>query len=364
MITFSHPLMLLLIIPGALLVSAFVLIQQKLIAFLKEKVSQRFLHRLTAYSPMMLAIHTVMISLMFLFIVIASAGPLSRDVKKAKSLNPPLVIVIDSSFSMFAADILGSDGEDYIPRYQLVRDIAIQLVDALPDTPIGLMSFSGEMVIHAPPTLDHDALRIYIKNMQIHNFENTGTDFTKALDGLLFIHESHKKEGLQALILSDGERQMDGDFKDSLDAVKKRGIVIHTIACGTKSGGNVELYEPSDVYQFKETKEVALTFTSYREDKVLKRISKTSGGSFQIQSGPGNIEKLLLNIESGKRKVYVRDENERKDISWIFIFLFLLTFISEALFFDSKSALNLAEKTQAFSFSKTIFNRHKSGVKK
>jgi Ca-activated chloride channel family protein len=155
-----------------------------------------------------------------------------------------VILVIDTSRSMHASDIKPSR---LVAAQQAVRTFLDKVPKRLR---VGLIAFSGEPVVAAPPTTDHNLVRESLAD--IGSLAGGGTAIGDALaaavqlgkqsvngsGNLADLRTSTPTHGLVSILfLSDGA-QTRGTLQpvDGAELARKAGIPVYTVALGTPNG--------------------------------------------------------------------------------------------------------------------------------
>lgn len=161
-----------------------------------------------------------------IFLLVFSLSGASLEVVSKVSDNS-FVIAIDSSQSMYADDVKPS-------RIDAAKQIASSFVDSSPiGTRFAIVSFSGNSLIEKEVSDNKNDLSFGINNIEISDVY--GTDIYEAVLTASKLLKSYDNKIL--ILLSDGQINV-GTIDDAIDLAKEDKIKIHTIALGTKEGGN------------------------------------------------------------------------------------------------------------------------------
>ena len=305
MILFDNPGVLLLMFPLLAAVLIYYMRQRRGFITLSSAVADRFLPCLSSFTKKRIVIHSTAVFIMGLLLVLAGAEPYTKGKVSAEVQEKTIVFLIDASFSMYANDVIEIEGVGKpADRKELATLIARSIMQTYPHYTYGLVSFSGVAAIHSPPTTDVEAVKSYLSTFKIHMFQKTGTDFNEALNTLLHFSERNPDEPFQVVLISDGEEKEGNDYDVTLSALASRGIVVHTVGVGTKSGGGIYVYNPKDLLLGKEKPEVIVEATSYRVDDDLEKIAEKTNGIFIVADSSGSIKKLITAI--GKNRIGYR----------------------------------------------------------
>ena len=213
------------------------------------------------------------LSLLVLFLLVLSLAGLNVNTLMDASTHS-FVIALDNSHSMEANDMSPD-------RMSAAKAAAIKFVDELPyNTRVGVMSFSGSSFIGQDISSDRTLIKSAIRNVEVSDV--AGTDLYEAvITGANLL----KGEDARAIILlSDGQINV-GDIDEAIKYLNTNKIMVHTIAVGTKEGGE----------------------TSYGLSKVdedsLKALSYNTRGQFFSAS---NDEELAQSFKSSIEKTQKR----------------------------------------------------------
>ncbi len=136
------------------------------------------------------------------------------------------VLALDNSKSMEADDLLPS-------RMVAAQSAAIQFVNDAPiGTRFGVISFSGNAFIEQGMTDRRVLVRSAIENIFVSDI--AGTDMAETVVTATNILQSEESKAI--IILSDGQINI-GSVPDLVEYANENGVLIHTIAVGTPSGG-------------------------------------------------------------------------------------------------------------------------------
>ena len=109
-------------------------------------------------------------------LIVILARPQVKDRWNTSSTEgTDIVIALDVSTSMLAKDLTPN-------RLERAKKVAQQFIDSRPNDKIGLVLFAGEALTGLPMTSDRDALKAYLKAVDVNQLE----DGTAIGDGVLF----------------------------------------------------------------------------------------------------------------------------------------------------------------------------------
>lgn len=142
-----------------------------------------------------------------------------------------LFILIDVSHSMLSEDSQPS-------RIYSAQTKAIEIVNKLPSSKIGLAKFAESLTLITPYTEDHQTITKFIRECNPDETRASGSDLGRALSSSISTLTHQNKEAHSILILSDGE--MHSNAVDSAaNLASDKNIKLFTVGVGTKAGGTI-----------------------------------------------------------------------------------------------------------------------------
>lgn len=343
MIEFENLWWALLLLPWAALLLLVMFSNSKAVAFIRENVHLRFQKKFTRYSKVTFILHFIFLFFLGGLLIASATGPYTTSQTSESRGAREVVLMLDASFSMFAQDNYFSEKEKFT-RFDAGKELLVKIVEAMPDTRFALVSFSGTSVIHSPATVDKAALVAFIKHMRIHNFDNTGSHFSKALTSA--IHLTHgKKEGVSILFLSDGEIPHDDSFDESLQVLAAQKVHVHTIGIGSEDGRVLQIFDPVDLREGKSKPEVIKEVETARDDDTLEKIADETDAEYFILNDGDNTEDIIETLlEEATTSVEVMVTG-KKDLSVYLTQLFLWLFLIEILLLTFNGSFKMNNAT-------------------
>ncbi|MEM7048173.1 MAG: VWA domain-containing protein [Acidobacteriota bacterium] len=328
MMRFTAPELLWLALPWLLFVGWFFRRQDLVVDWIDGHLAPRFRALFTRYRRASLRIHAIWVSLAGGALIVALAGPSTAGSGHADSRGD-VVLLIDASVSMKAVD--GELAGRRAPRLVQAREIARQLVRALPERRFGLVSFSGIATIHLPLTADHAVLDESLRVLEEHTFyQNTGSRFGPALDKALRYRQD--EGALQIVLLSDGEQPQEPDYHPVVKALAAAEVPVHTVAIGGLEGQERVIYDFRDIVAKKEKPGVLRRFTTRRVDHHLESIARHTDGIFRVasESSVADLAQAIDSYRGGRERVVTPEA--RRSFAGLCLAAFAVLFLLEGFY--------------------------------
>jgi len=196
-----------------------------------------------------------------------------------------LVIVIDTSKSMAATDVSPS---------RLARGVhaASSLIGRMEGDRIALVTFAGRPALACPLTLDHEAVQLFLDAVDVESVSVPGTALADALrEGVRALGpppaDGSEAKGRALLVISDGEDH-EGGVDEAVTALKRAGIVVYALGCGTEQGAPV----PEGSGAYKKDAEGKLV-TTRLDERPLRTLAVDTGGKYyRATAAEGEIEEV------------------------------------------------------------------------
>jgi len=191
----------------------------------------------------------------FVVILVLSLSGLTLN-KEVDASSFSFVIAIDSSESMGADDISPD-------RLSAAKKTAIEFIESSPyDSPMGVISFSGDSTIEQDLTRDKQNLKLAIEGIEVGRV--SGTDVYEAVFVSTNMLKSEKEKAV--ILISDGQINTENIY-DTIGYASDNEVLVHTIAIGTKEGG-----------------EFSFGFSKVDEDSLRGIAFNTGGKFFSVES--------------------------------------------------------------------------------
>jgi Ca-activated chloride channel family protein len=224
----------------------------------------------------------------------------SKQVMRAKSRN--VVVVLDVSRSMLAADVRPN-------RLERAKADIADLIDSLEGDRCALVAFRNNGVLLCPLTTDHGFLRSALESASPESASRGETDLGAGIRTALSALDPAADDHNAIILISDG-----GDLREqAMDATRlaaKRNIPIFTVGLGNRDTESTIPDAAGGVQQYK-----GGSVKTKLEDKTLSAIAKASGGRYVPLATAGTAETTLGAIyRRFLRQVAMKEQAEEEEM--------------------------------------------------
>lgn len=307
----------------------FARVQGSALGWIDDHVGPRFRRRLTAWSRGSARLHLTFLACLAALLAAAATGPGWLTGEARTKDGGRLLVAVDASASMLAADVRLRGEEEPSVRLQVARELTSELVAQLGDWEVAVASWSGVATVHTPLQKDVAVTQEAARGLRHHSlYRSTGSSFESILDLALRFHDP-EENGLQVLLISDGEMPKAERFDEALKALEEAAVVVHGVGLGGTRPVGMVVWDPKDLGKPEDERGVLKEFHTARVDEHLARIVGATGGRFvvpdleHIQGGEGAVAELAARWASWLRAVEVdagaeQRERARRDLTgWL-----------------------------------------------
>jgi Ca-activated chloride channel family protein len=299
---FLSPIYLLFLIPVALLVALYLIVQFRRKAYVARFSNVELLGSVAPRRPGWRRHLTFALLLVGLAVLSVGVAKPSAAVQVPRD-RATVVLAIDVSPSMEATDVLPT-------RIGAAKAAAKTFVGLLPPRiNLGLVDFGGAANLLVPPTLNRSQVKVQIDKMKLQNSTAIGEAIFTSLQSIqVFASQStakgDKPPPARIVLLSDGSNTVGRPLSQAIAAAKRASVSVSTIAFGTPTGtvsiqGHVQAV-PAD-------------------DDALRQIATSTGGSFHTAASEQELRSVYRDIGS-----QIGYTTVHRDISWRFMLTGLL----------------------------------------
>jgi len=209
-----------------------------------------------------------------------------------------VMLAVDVSLSMEATDVLPS-------RIAAAKSAAKTFVKIIPArVNLGLLSFAHDASVVVPPTVNRAQFVKGVDTLRLANYTAIGEAIFGSLQAISVFSQATTPNGGKApaariVLLSDGSNTVGRSVASAIQAARKAGVQVSTIAFGTKTG-TVESN--------------GQTIRVPADEDTLRRIAVDTGGSYHAAHSEQELRSVYKDIGS-----QIGYTTKRKNVSWRFL---------------------------------------------
>jgi Ca-activated chloride channel family protein len=305
-VSLHSPGWLLLLVPLALLIGAYLLVQRRRGRYAVRFTNLELLDKVAPRRPgWRRHVPAAAFCGTLALLVVGFARP-TTEVQVPRE-RATIVVAFDVSASMEATDVEPT-------RFEAAQRAALAFVDQLPERfNAGLVPFSGSATVAVPPTTDRGALRSAIERLTTGEGTAIGEAVVAARDAVRILDREAETKPPPAhiVLLSDGSNTTGRSVESAAREAAGDKIPVSTIAYGTESG-TIDL--PSG-----DTVSVPV------DGPALRGLASSTGGDFHEAATGEELQEVYEDIGSS-----VGHRTEEREIWQWFVAAGLLTALATA----------------------------------
>jgi len=258
--------------------------------------------------------------LSMLILIFSASGPqIGTRLAPLDRKGIDLVFAVDVSTSMNAEDVKPS-------RLEKAKFEISQMIRQLKGDRISRIVFAGSSHMYLPLTTDYEAARLFLDQIDTNMIPTQGTALSSALQtGLSAFTEDESKYKVLVLV-TDGEDH-EGQAIDLASKASDRGMIIHTVGVGTKSGSLIPVIGKNGIREYKRDN-TGILVTSILNENILNEIANAGNGTYvRFDNKPANFRSIMNAIDSMEKrslKSHIYSEYEDRFQSFAFISMGLM----------------------------------------
>lgn len=203
--------------------------------------------------------------------------------EEARQKGLDIVVAIDTSRSMLAADIVPS-------RLERARLAALDLMTLARRDRLGLVAFAGTAFLQCPLTLDDEAFRQSLNALSTEIIPQGGTALNEALETAKKAFDASNDNYRAIILITDGEDHEEGVIETAELAVAQ-GYRIFTVGVGTPAGELLQITDEQGRKSYIKDDQGNVVKSSLNE-QLLRRIATAGQGSYIQLRDASSLEKL------------------------------------------------------------------------
>lgn len=194
-----------------------------------------------------------------------------------------VVVAIDASRSMLAEDIAPN-------RLERAKLAALDLMRLAKRDRIGLVAFAGTAFLQCPLTLDDEAFRQSVVQLDVNIMPQGGTTLAEAIRTAHTALKGDEVNHRVVILFSDGEDHDTGAVQAAEEA-ESAGVKIFTVGVGTPAGELLRQRDTDGKFSYIKDPE-GNVIKSRLNQGLLTEIATAGGGFYLPMSGASTVEVL------------------------------------------------------------------------
>lgn len=282
-------------------------------ALMRRQADEELMRRMSAATSLPAQVGRAALLLLALScLIVAMARPQLGGAKvRSGHRGIDLVIALDISRSMLAQDIR--------PNRLTAARLALEaMLPRLSGSRIGLVAFSGVAFPQSPLTMDHSAIRMYLRGLHPELMPVGGTAIGRAiveanelLTGRRKLSEAakkgreirpmHRAKTQVILLITDGEDHQSDPLGTASEAAQD-GIRIYCAGLGTAAGEPIPIFDPEgSLLGYRKDRQGKVIY-SRLDEATLRKLAEKSGGMYLPCTGERPLSQRLIEVLDGLDK--------------------------------------------------------------
>lgn len=277
------------------------------------------------YSKGTLILKHILVTITFIFIVIALANPqIGSKLETVKREGVDLIIALDVSKSMLAEDVQPN-------RIERGKLLVSKLIDELKGDRVGIIVYAGQAYTQLPLTTDYAAAKMFLKTINTNIVPSQGTAIGEAIKMARTSFNSTNKKHQTLVVISDGENHEEGAI-EAVNDITSDGFTIYTIGVGLEKGGPIPIARKGKATEFKKDRSGNVVITKL-DPTMLQKIAVAGGGNYisgdRIHDAVEFISDKLAGMEKVEieAKLYTDYEDQFQWFLGIALFFIILEYL-------------------------------------
>lgn len=270
----------------------------------------------------------LMISVLALIIVMLARPQMGTKISHEKRKGIEVVIALDISNSMKAADVVSS-------RLDKSKMLIENMVDNFTEDKIGLVVFAGDAFVQLPITSDYVSAKMFLQNIDPSLITAQGTDLSTALQVSARSFTQQEKVGRAIIIITDGEDH-EGGAVEAAKQASKNGMRVFVLGVGSPNGSPVP--DGNGGYMKDNTGQEVMS--ALNED-MCRQVAEAGGGAYiHVDNSSFAQKKLndeLTKLQKGDISSVIYSEYDEQFQAVAILVLILL--VIEMIVYESKNPL-------------------------
>ena len=222
--------------------------------------------------------------------------------KTEKTTGRNVMIALDLSRSMRVEDV----NPDRLAQAKIV---IYELLESLENDRVGLIGFAGSPLLAAPLTIDHNAVRETVEQIDENWVSKGGSDLSSAVRMATQLLRETGQKNNALILISDGEEH-EGDLDAIIADAESSGVTIFAVGVGTEDGGFV----PHSDFPGGLVDRSGNRILSRLQPDVLRKLANGTGGRYVIAGRGADIPAMAevaiegidaFEVEGGQTRIVI-----------------------------------------------------------
>jgi len=217
-------------------------------------------------------------------LIIALARPQGdAGTRTEKALGRNVIVALDLSRSMRVADVKPD-------RLSQAKMVIYELLEAMPNERIGLIGFAGNSFLYAPLTVDHNAVRETVEQIDETWAPLGGSDLAGAIKLAVDTFKKTGQKNNALVIISDGEETTKGKLDNMIHEAAQSGVYILAIGVGTADGDYVPNKDFADKLMYDRSGNPVI---SRLQPDVMRKLAAETKGRYAVAGSGMDIPAMV-----------------------------------------------------------------------
>jgi Ca-activated chloride channel homolog len=217
----------------------------------------------------------------------ALAAPLPGAAEPAGAGPAGIVLVLDASVSMLAADAEPD-------RMEVMRRAARAVADGAEGTPVGIIAFAGRAYVLSPPTTDRTAIDLYLTALDPGMVVQSGSEVAGAIRQGIALLAGGGGRGGEIVLLSDGDASDEAEeIRAAATLAGRAGVRVHVGGTGRPGGAPVPAADLATGQREGVMRDPAgEVIVSRLGEDLLREVASRAGGSYLRLEREGDADRM------------------------------------------------------------------------
>jgi Ca-activated chloride channel homolog len=208
-------------------------------------------------------------------LALALAAPLPGAAEPAGAGPAGVVLVLDASVSMLAADAEPD-------RMEVMRRAARAVAEQADGTPVGIIAFAGRAYVLSPPTTDRTAIGLYLTALDPGMVVQSGSEVAGAIRQGVALLAGGGGRGGEIVLLTDGDASDEAEeIRAAATLARRAGVLVHVGGTGRPEGAPVPSVDLATGQRTGVMRDPAgEVIVSRLDEDLMREVASRTGGTY------------------------------------------------------------------------------------